>query len=311
MSIINCQFFVQILTFSDKFNISFIHMPNSDYLIKAITKNGAFRAIAVSTKHLTEEARQRHNLSHTATVALGRTFACGVLLCYTLKKSKGHLTLKIKGDGPLGSIIVDSSNEGTVRGYVDHPEIECFDKKGYVDIDKAIGKTGYVHVNYDNEKSIPYQSSVELVSGEIAKDVVNYLAKSEQIPSYISCGIYLEPNLGNVLHAGGIIIQCMPPAKEKDIKILEDKVAKIDPFSILLRSGFTLEQIIKKTLSEFDIEILSEFEGLCFHCGCSQSRFESAVASLGKNEIKKIIDKVGYAEGRCHFCNNVYFSTLQ
>ena len=281
-------------------------MPDSDYLIKAITKNGAFRAIAVSIKNLSEEARQRHNLSHTATVALGRAFSCGVLLCYTLKKSKGHLTLKIKGDGPLGSIIVDASNEGTVRGYVEHSQVECFDEKGYVDIDKAVGKTGYVHVSYDNQKGIPHQSSVELVSGEVAKDVVNYLAKSEQIASYLSCGIYLEPKSGNVLHAGGIIIQCLPQAKEQDIKLLEETTAKIDPFSILLRSGFTLEQIIKKTLSEFSIEILSEFEGLCFYCGCSQNRFESAVASLGKNEIKNIITEVGYAEGRCHFCNNIY-----
>jgi len=281
-------------------------MPDSDYLIKAISKNGAFRAIAVSTRNLTEEARQRHNLSHTATVALGRTFACGVLLCYTLRKTKGHLTLKIKGNGPLGTLISDASSEGTVRGYVDHPEIECFDKKGLVDIDKAVGKTGYIHVSCDNEKSIPYQGSVELVSGEIAKDVVNYMATSEQIPSYVSCGVYLEPKTGKVLHAGGILIQALPEAKENNIKNFEEAVSKLDPFSILLRAGFDLEAIIKKSLAGFEVEIISEFEGLCFHCGCNQNRFESAIAALGKNEIKKIIDEVGFAEGRCHFCNNKY-----
>ena len=291
---------------SDKFIILFNTMPESDYLIKAISKNGAFRAIAVSTCNITEEARQRHNLSHTGIVALGRAFACGILLCYTIRKTKGHITLKIKGDGPLGGIIVDASNEGTVRGYVNHPQVECFDKKGYVDIDKAVGKIGYVHVSYDTDKGIPFQSSVELVSGEIAKDVVNYLANSEQIPSYLSCGIYLEPKSGKVLHAGGIIIQTLPGAKEEDIKLLEEKVSRADPFSIQLRSGLTLEQITKNILSDFEVEILSEFEGLCFYCGCSQERFESILSTLTKNEIKKIIGEVGYAEGRCHFCNNVY-----
>ena len=286
-------------------------MPESDYLVKAISKNGSFRAIAVSINNLSEEARQRHNLSHTATVALGRTFACGILLCYTLKKTKGHLTVKIKGEGPLGGIIVDASNEGTVRGYVNHPQIECFDKKGYVDIDKAVGKAGYIHVNYDAEKGVSHHSSSELVSGEIAKDIVHYLAISEQIPSYISCGVYLEPSSGKVLQAGGIIIQTMPGAKEKDINVLEEAVSKIDPFSILLRSGLTLEQIIRKTLANFDVDIVSEFEGLCFHCGCGQERFESAVASLGKEEIQQIIKEVGYAEGRCHFCNNVYMVTKE
>lgn len=281
-------------------------MPESDYLVKAISKNGAFRAIAVSTNSLTEEARQRHNLSHTATVALGRAFACAVLLCYTLRKSKGHLTLKIKGDGPLGSIIVDASSEGTVRGYVEHPNIEQFDKKGLVDIGKAVGRRGYLHIIYENEKGLPYQGTVELVSGEIAKDVVNYLANSEQIPSYISCGVYLEPSGGKVLQSGGIIIQTLPLTKDNDIKLLEETVSKLDPFSILLRSRLTLEQIIKKALTHYEVDITSEYEGLCFFCGCSQERFESAVASLGKNEISKIVNAVGYAEGRCHFCNNVY-----
>ena len=281
-------------------------MTNSDYLVRAISKNNAFRAMAVSTINLTEEARQRHNLSHTACVAIGRTFACGILLCNTLRKSKGHLTLKIKGNGPLGGIIVDTSNEGTIRGYIEHPQVECFDEKGYVDIDKAVGKTGYVHVTYENEKGIPYNGSVEIVSGEIAKDVVNYLARSEQIPSYLSCGIYLEPSSGKVMYSGGILIQTMPQATESDIKKLEERVSKLDPFSILLRSGLTIEQIINKALLDFEVELLSEFEGVCFYCGCSQSRFESALASLGKEEIKKIIDTIGYAEGRCHFCNNVY-----
>ena len=169
-------------------------MLDSDYLVKAITKNGTFRACAITSSKLTEEARLRHNLSHTATVAIGRAFACAILLCNTLRKSKGHLILKIKGDGPLGLVTADASNEGTIRGYVQNKQIECFDERGYVDIDKAIGKKGYIKVIYDNEKGIPYNASVEIISGEIAKDVVNYLALSEQIPSFLSCGVYLEPS---------------------------------------------------------------------------------------------------------------------
>lgn len=281
-------------------------MSESDHLTRALTKNNAFRAVAVSTRDLTEEARQRHNLSHTAVVALGRAMACGVLLCYTIRKTKGHLTLKLKGDGPLGSVIVDVSNEGTVRGYINNPQVEVFDKKGYVDIDKAIGKTGYVHVIYDNEEGHPYQGSVEIVSGEVADDVVNYLARSEQIPSFLSCGVYLEPKTGKVLHAGGMLIQALPNAQEEDIKTLEETLSKLDPYSLLLRSGLTVEQIIKKGLSDFDVEMVSEFEGLCFHCGCSQKKFEDAINGLSKDEIEKIIEAIGYAEGRCHFCNNVY-----
>lgn len=281
-------------------------MPESDYLVKAITKKGSFRALAVSSKFLTEEARQRHNLSHTATVAIGRAFACGVLLCNTLRKTKGHLILKIKGDGPLGNINVDVSSEGTARGYVDNTSVECFDDDGYVAVSKAIGKTGYVHVTYDKEKGEPHNGSVELISGEIAQDVVQYLSLSEQIPSFLSCGVYLEPKTGKVLHAGGLLIQAMPGAKEEELKLLEEKASKLDPFTILLRSGLSITEILKKILGDFEVDILTEFEGICFHCPCSKERFESALASLDKSEIRKIIEKTGYAEGRCHYCNNVY-----
>ncbi|MBI3308840.1 MAG: Hsp33 family molecular chaperone HslO [Candidatus Melainabacteria bacterium] len=286
-------------------------MPDTDYLVKALTKEGSFRALAVSSKYLTEEARQRHNLSHTAVVALGRTFACGILLCNTLRKSKGHLILKLKGDGPLGGINVDISSEGTARGYVDNPHIECFDKKNYVSTSKALGKTGYVHVTYDNEKGIPHSGSVELTTGEIAEDLAHYLALSEQIPSFISCGVYLEPKSGKVLHAGGILIQTMPGATEEDIKILEETASKLDPFTILQRSGLTLQEILNKALKSFGVEIISEFEGICFHCPCSKEKFESALAALDKAEVRKIINKTGYAEGRCHYCNNVYRITKE
>ena len=287
-------------------NLAYLIMPESDFLVKAITKNGAFRAIAVSTNNLTEEARQRHYLSHTAAVALGRVFACGILLCYTLRKTKGHLILKISGNGPLKGVIADISSEATVRGYVGNPKVECFDEKGYVDIDQAVGKSGYVHVSYQNTQGAPHQSTSEIVSGEIGIDVVNFLAKSEQIPSYISCGVYLEPKTGQVLHSGGIIIQRMPNAKEEEVKQIEDTISRLDPFSLLLRAGNTLEDIIKKSLSGFEVDILSEYEALCFHCGCNQEKFESAISSLGKEEIKNIINTTGYAEGRCHFCNNIY-----
>lgn len=281
-------------------------MSISDFLIKAVTKDGSFRAIATSTSFLTEEARERHNLSHTATVALGRAFSCGVLLCNTLRKTKGHLTLKIQSTGPMLGLFVDVSNEGTVRGYVKKPEIECFDKKGYVSVSDAIGSSGYLHVTYDNEKGIPHNGTVELKDGEIVNDVANYLAYSEQINSFLSCGVYQEPKTGKVIHSGGILIQTLPGASDEKVKQLEETVSKLDPFSILLRSGLSLEEIIKKALGEFEVDIVSEFEGVCFHCGCSLERFENAIRTLPKEEVQSIIDEIGFAEGKCHFCSSTY-----
>lgn len=281
-------------------------MLSKDYLVKGITKNGAFRVTVVLTRHLTEEARQKHNLSHTATVALGRSFACGILLCSTLKKIKGSLTFKIRGSGPLGVILVEANTIGTVRGYVANPTVECFDKNGYISVSQAVGKNGTIEVIYSTQKGFPYKGSTEIVTGEIADDVVNYLAVSEQINSFLSCGVYIDPKGNNISHAGGILIQRMPEATEEDIELLEETVSKLDPFTILLRSNLSVEDIIKKAFKGFEVEIFSDYENICFNCDCSKERFKNALSTLKKTEVQDIIEKVGYAEGKCHFCNATY-----
>ena len=45
----------------------------SDQLIRAISKDGLVKAAAVSTRDLTERARQIHKTLPVATAALGRT----------------------------------------------------------------------------------------------------------------------------------------------------------------------------------------------------------------------------------------------
>ena len=111
----------------------------SDQLVRAISRDGCIKAVAVSTRELTERARQIHKTLPVATAALGRTLAACSMLGNALKGDGASVTLQIKGDGPLGTLLAVSDNQGNVRGTVDQPSVDCFAERRKLDVGAAVG----------------------------------------------------------------------------------------------------------------------------------------------------------------------------
>jgi len=279
----------------------------ADQLIRATAADGGIRAVGVITTRLTEEARQRHKLSYVATAALGRTMAGGLLLASSMKRAESRVNIRVRGDGPLGGVLADAGLDGTVRGYVDHPEVELPpNAKGKLDVGGAIGQDGYVYVVRDVGYGYPYSSTVELVSGEIGDDLTNYLASSEQTPSALVLGVFVGAD--GVTAAGGILIQVMPKAATDDelVALLESRIESLQGFTPLLQAGKTLPMIFEDLLGDLGLEILPETQMVRFHCGCSFDRVLGALKLLGEAELQDMIEKDEGAEAICHFCGEVY-----
>ncbi|MDF0554192.1 Hsp33 family molecular chaperone HslO [Kamptonema sp. UHCC 0994] len=278
----------------------------ADQLIRATAAEGGIRAVGVITTRLTEEARRRHQLSYVATAALGRTMSAGLLLASSMKTQQSRVNIRIRGDGPLGGLMVDAGTDGTVRGYVDNPEIELPPNAiGKLDVGGAIGE-GYLYVVRDVGYGYPYSSTVELVSGEIGDDISHYLATSEQTPSALVLGVFVGAE--GVQASGGLMLQIMPKVATDDelVEKLESRVASLSGFTPLLRSGKTLEQMFEELLGDMGLEILPEVQMLRFHCGCSFDRVLGALKMLGEAELQDMIEKDDGAEATCHFCGEVY-----
>lgn len=279
----------------------------ADQLIRATAADGGIRAVGVITTRLTQEARQRHNLSYVATAALGRTMASGLLLASSMKRPESRVNIRIRGNGPLGGILVDAGLDGTVRGYVDNPEVELPpNARGKLDVGGAVGQEGYVYVVRDVGYGYPYSSTVELVSGEIGDDVAHYLATSEQTPSALAVGVLVEPD--NVRAAGGILVQVLPKAARDEalVEKLESRIATLAGFTPLLQAGKTLPGIFEELLGDMGLEILPESQLVRFHCGCNFDRVLGALKLLGEAELQDMIEKDNGAEATCHFCGKVY-----
>lgn len=284
----------------------------ADQLIRAIAAEGGVRAVGIISTRLTEEARQRHKLSYVATAALGRTMSAGLLLASSMKRENSRVNIRIKGNGPLGGLLVDAGLDGTVRGYVFQPDVELPpNAQGKLDVGGAVGNEGFLYVVRDIGHGYPYSSTVELVSGEIGEDITHYLFTSEQTPSALLVGVFVGAD--GVTAAGGILLQIMPKAAQDEalISTLEARIAELKGFTPLLREGKTLPEIFESLLGDLGLEIFPDVQLVRFDCRCSFDRVLSALRTLGEAELLDMIEKDGGAEATCEFCGEIYQATDQ
>lgn len=280
-----------------------------DHLTKATAED--VRVFAAVTTDLVREGSKRHDCYPVAAAALGRTMT-GALLFAANLKNKEAVTIKINGSGSLGSIVADAVPEGFVRGYVENPHVDLparlkpteSNPHGKIDVAGGVGRNGFVTVTRFTGLKKPVTGSAEIISGEIAEDLTNYLATSEQTPSSVGLGVLVGKDL-DIIAAGGFLIQPLPNASEETISKLEKNLESIDPVSTMVENGLDAEGIIRKLLDGFDsINILSTTD-LAFRCHCSKRRIEDTLMTLTEKDLNDLVED-GHAEVVCHFCGKKY-----
>lgn len=280
-----------------------------DYIVRATAANSQIRAFAATTKELVEFARAAHNTSPVATAALGRLLTAGSMMGVMMKGDKDLLTLQIHANGPIEGITVTADSKGNVKGYVGNPNVVIHaNDKGKLDVAGAVG-IGFMNIIKDMGLKEPYLGQTELQTSEIAEDLTYYFATSEQVPSSVGLGVLMEKD-NTVKQAGGFILQLMPFTEEEVINKLEDNLKRVTSVTGMLEEGKTPEQILETLLEGFDIEINDRIPTQ-FHCNCSKERVEKALISIGKKEIKEMIDEGQEIEMNCHFCNKNYLFSVE
>ena len=276
----------------------------SDQLIRAISRDGLIKVSAVSTRDLTEQARQIHKTLPVATAALGRLLAAASMMGSALKEEAASLTLQIKGGGPLGTLLAVSDHEGSVRGTVENPAVDIpLREDGKLDVGSAVGNRGTLTVIRDLRMKEPYVGSVGLLWGEIAEDIALYFVGSEQVPTACGLGVLVDRDQ-SVLSAGGYLVQLLPGAGEETAEQLEASLRSAAPVTELLKADPDPEALLRAALPGLPLEVL-EKRPIGYRCDCSRERMERALISLGREELRSMIDEQGGAELSCRFCGNV------
>ena len=279
-----------------------------DHIIRGMAAGNEIRFIAAYTKETVETARKTHNTSPVCSAALGRLLTGGALMGAMCKNDDDVLTLKINGDGPVKSITVTADAQLNVKGLIYNNAVDLpLKSNGHLDVGGAVGR-GTLVVIRDEGPGDPYVGQTQLVSGEIGEDLTYYFAESEQIPTSVGLGVLVDRDM-TIRHAGGFIIQLLPFATDETITKLENRLANIDSVTNYFERGMSPEDMIRDILGEevFGQDIsIEEVRDTQYKCNCSRERVTKALISIGKDELKSMIDDGEPVNLHCDFCNSDY-----
>ena len=276
----------------------------SDYLVRGMSMDGFVKVVAIRSTEMVRRGAEIQKTTPNATAAFGRVLTAASMMGNMQKVENGSMTLQIKGDGPIGTIVCVSDATGNVRGYVYEPNVPLVEKHpGKLDVGATVGN-GTLTVIRDLQKKEPYVGSIELVSGEIGDDVTAYFVQSEQIPTACALGVLVDRDQ-SVKVAGGYLIQLLPGAPDEIIDKLEAGIRRAGAVTPMLEQGMTPEDILGQVCGDLGVVFLETTE-VAYKCYCDRDRVTSALISLGRRELSEIA-----AEGKpfpveCQFCDKIY-----
>ena len=276
-----------------------------DKITKFLAYDGKISIVCAITTNLVEEARKIHDLSPVATAAFGRLLTITVIMAQEMKNKEDKITIQIKGNGEIGTMLTTANNYPEVKGYVGNPYVDLpLNVFGKLDVGGAVGQDGYINVIKDIGLKEPYIGISPLTSGEIADDFTNYFVNSEQRQSAVALGVLVDRN--GVRQAGGYLINPMPDATDEEISKVEKAIFEAGAISKMLDENLSLLEIAKKVTGDKNVKVIEDDITPKYQCNCSKEKMAEGLLTIGKEEIKDIIEKEGKAELVCHFCNKKY-----
>ena len=280
----------------------------SDYIVRGMSMDGFVKVVAIRSTELVRRGAEIQKTTPNATAAFGRALTVASMMGNMQKVENGSMTLQIRGGGPIGTITVVSDATGNVRGCVTEPRVPLVEKyPGKLDVGATVGTDGTITVIRDLQMKEPYIGSTELVSGEIGDDVTAYFVQSEQVPTACALGVLVDRDT-SVKVAGGYLLQLLPGAPEETVSKLEEGIRRAGAVTPMLDAGMTPEDILGQVCGDLGVVFL-ETQEVSYKCYCSRERVESALISLGRQELTQIMEEGKPFPVECQFCDTVYTFT--
>jgi len=275
-----------------------------DRAYRFIMADGTVRGVVIHGTRMIKEMRANHELGILETMVLGRAYL-GVCLMAAQLKAANRIVMKIACAGPIQGLVVEGNAFGEVRGYlhqvpiaVDHP-LDDFDLSPFF----GGGVLSVTHHLTDARE--PFTGQVALRYGNIALDLVNYYLESEQIPTAFNLSIQFNRD-GDVIGAGGLLLQALPDIDEQIVPGLESRVMKMPSLGTAFAKGKFPQDIVNRQFRAYHPNFLGSHR-VEFMCHCNRPRLEKLLSLMPSEELENILEEESFPlEVRCHHCHTPY-----
>jgi molecular chaperone Hsp33 len=270
-----------------------------------LAAEGQLRWAAVDVTQVVEEARRRLDLAPVPAIAFGRCAAAAAMLLRLAEKTPRRLEVDVRGDGPVGRVLVEARSNGGVRGLVGNAHATGSAGPEDYRVGPAVGR-GLLRVRrYESGGGAyesPYESQVELVTGEIGTDIAHYLEQSEQRRSAVLVGVLAQP-LG-IASAGGLIIEALPGASSRLIDEVEAHLGTLESVSRMFERvglGGAVEEVLGSWLPR-----TIERRVVAYRCTCNRARLAAQLQSLSREDLSELLDAEATLTAECAYCGETY-----
>lgn len=306
----------------DKELLAHIESLPKDEMSIFVMAEGRIRGALFHGTRFVNQARLQHNLGILETMVFGNAALCGALMIPTMKGQE-HIVWRYEVDGPAKGFNIEADSTGYVRGFLLNERIPVDKPLENWNLAPFLGcGTMTVTTIRPNEKN-HQESTVQIDSLNIAKDLAWYYKQSEQISTAFNTSIQMDKS-GRVTGAGGMFLQVMPEiggtksggsiknssANTKADEELLDRAELAFKTAPSLGQWFsekgTHEDIIYGLFREFKPSIALK-RSIKFDCPCNKEYFLNHIKHLPSSELEDIRKNgPNPLEVRCNNCGSSY-----
>lgn len=269
-----------------------------DSLHRFVFENTNVRGELVHLDASWQAVLQRHEYPPAVRELLGQAMAASVLLGATIK-FQGSLILQVQGEGPVTLLVVQATNERTLRGMAQW--------QGEVlpaPLNELFGKGRLVITIQPEGRRERYQGIVDLGNKGLADALEGYFQRSEQLPTRLWLA-------ADSRYAAGLLLQRLPVeyADAYEKAEAEENWSRITQLGSTVTAPELLDlpfrDLIHRLYHEETVRAF-ESEPVSFRCTCSRERIEETLRGLGYPEVRSILEEQGKVGVDCSFCNQHY-----
>ncbi|MCB1321787.1 MAG: Hsp33 family molecular chaperone HslO [Leptospiraceae bacterium] len=277
--------------------------PRRNIYVVGIIPELNFRFVLGRDSSVAAEVAQLQGASDRVRVLLGETMLAAFFLSTHSSKSGRDQTvsLHIEYKGLPRRLIAFAASDGAMRATVDVPDAD-WQGALWRDCDGGI-----LRVNRwleENRRRV-YGSVVQMRDVDLAKNLEEYMGRSDQIQSFIRMD---STDTGDATQVSGYMFQAMPDTSADQVDAVLDMLGGRSASEVLsgivdgVGGGYSNQNI---SVLSHTVRVLKS-GNFYTYCDCNKHKVEKVILMMGAQSASELLESHGVIEVQCEFCKRHY-----